>query len=272
MLHIERKIAVVVAVILGAFAVLLTNVYFKKREAQFAVETKAVLVAAKEIPSGAVVDYEMLAFKSVPIKFIEPGALKAKELAVGKTALVAIMAGEQVLNTKLATPETGLTLASKTPPGKRAITIGFEATSAVGGMIRPGDHVDVLASFKKPPITLTLFQDILVLAVGTEMVPKQPKKEDAKVQRPSKETITLALSPQEIQIFNVADEHGKIQLTLRPRIEQGKALASVDLSNLPSVVDLNTLLQLYIKRPVVEEPQVEVIRGLKKEIIPIPKK
>lgn len=269
MLHIERKIAIIVAIILGALAVLLTNFYFKKREAQFAVETKAVLVAAKEISRGAVIDYEMLAFKTVPLKFIEPGALKAKELAVGKTALVTIMAGEQVLQTKLAAPETGLTLAAKTPPGKRAITISFEATSAVGGMIKPADHVDVLASFKKPAIALTLFQDILVLAVGTEMFPKQAKDDD-KAQRPGKQTITLALSPQEVQILNVADEHGKIQLTLRPRMEKGKALPTVDLSSLPSVVDFNTLLQLYIKRPPVETPQVEVIRGLKREMTPIP--
>ncbi|NQS99556.1 MAG: SAF domain-containing protein, partial [Candidatus Omnitrophica bacterium] len=97
MIHIERKVAIIVAAVLGLAAVLLTNMYFRQREAQFSVSTKPVLVAAKEISQNAVIDYGMLAFKTVPVKFIQPGALRARELAVGKTAIVKIMAGEQVL-------------------------------------------------------------------------------------------------------------------------------------------------------------------------------
>lgn len=272
----ERKWAIITAVVLGLLAVFLTNIYFRQQETQVQVKEARVLVAAKDISKGATIDYDMLAFKNIPLNFIQRGALTSKESAVGKTALLTIVAGEQILVTKLAAPGAGLTLAGKTPPGKRAVTIGLETASAVGGMIRPADHVDVLAVFTNPPITLTLFQDVLILAVGQEMVPTEEKRERTKTDREgassaARTTVTLALTPQQVQFLTVAMQHGKIRLTLRPRMEVGKALPPPDLSNLPAAVDLNTLLQFYIRRPEAA-PIVEVIRGLKKEVTPVPAK
>ncbi|MBU3933748.1 MAG: Flp pilus assembly protein CpaB [Candidatus Omnitrophica bacterium] len=273
----ERKWAIIIAAVLGLLAVFLTNIYFRQQKTQVPVPVREaqVLVAAKDISRGATIDYDMLAFKMMPLNFIQPRALTSKESAVGKTALATIMASEQILVTKLAAPGAGLTLAGKTPPGKRAVTINLEAASAVGGMIRPADHVDVLAIFSAPAITLTLFQDVLVLAVGQEMVPTEEKKERTRVGREAtstaRRTVTLALTPQQVQILTVAIEQGKIRLTLRPRMETGEALPAVDLSNLPPAIDLNTLLQFYIRRPEAA-PSVEVIRGLKKEVTPVPAK
>lgn len=267
----ERRLAIIVAAVLGVLAVLMTNIYFKQKEARLRPAPAGapgvqVLVAARDISRGATVDYDMLAFKAVPVNFVEPKVLQTKEAAVGKTAAVTISAGEQILPSKLTTPGKDLTLAVKTPPGKRAFTITLEETSAVGGMLSPGDHVDVLAIFTKPSITLTLFQDVLILAVGREMVPTKRKSSSGK------EPITLALTPQEVQVLTVAMDAGKIRLTLRPRSEIGKAMSQVDLSNLPPAIDLNTLIQLYIGQFQQMSPAqtVEVIRGLKKETTAFP--
>jgi len=277
----ERKWAIIIAAILGLLAVFLTNFYFQQKEARLQLQRGKevqVLVAAKDISRGTTIEYDMLAFKLMPINFIQPGVLQSKESAVGKTALGTIMAGEQVLATKLATPGTGLTLAGKTPPGKRAFTVSLDAASTVGGMVRPGDHVDVLAVFIQPPVTLTLFQDILVLAVGEAMVAEQKERAGWREKAPSsvaKGNITFALSPQEVQILTVAMQHGKINLTLRPRMESGEALPQVDLSQLPPAIDLNTLFQIYIggmqeMAPPPPTSSVEVIRGLEKEDVPMP--
>lgn len=267
----ERKWAVIAAIVLGLLAVLLTNMYFRQREARLRVKTIPILVAAEDISKGAVIDYNTLAFMAMPVNFIQPGALRAKESAVGKTAVATIMAGEQILSTKLVAPGSGLTLAGKTPAGKRAFTIGVDAASAVGGMIRPGDHVDLLAIFTNPPITLALFQDILVLAVGQEMVPEETGRRRGKetVSAVRRESITLALTPQEVQVLTVAMEQGKIRLTLRPRQEAAGALPVVDLRQLPPALNLKTLLQFYIRNPK-PPPTVEVIRGLEKEMAPVP--
>lgn len=273
---IGRKWAIVIAIILGLAAVILTNIYLEQSKEEAVVEEARILIAARDISKGEVIDYDMLAFKTMPVTFIQPGALTSKERAVGKTATATIIAGEQILTTKLAAPETGLTLAAKTPPGKRAITIGLDAASAVGGMVGPGDHVDVLAIFSAPSITVTLFQDILVLAVGQRIVaePEERRPRREEVLGIGRETVTLALTPQEVQILILATEQGKIRLTLRPRMETGEVLPQVDLTNLPPIIELNTLLQLYIRRPpaeMVEPPtQVEVIRGLQKEVTPLP--
>lgn len=265
----KRTWAIVAAAVLGLLAVVLTNVYLQRQKPP-PEEMTSVLVAASEITKGAVIEHNMLVLQPTPVKFVQPGALRAREIAVGKTAMVTIMAGEQILATKLAQPEAGLTLAGKTPPGKRAFALGLEPASAVGGFIRPGDHVDVLAIFTAPVITITLFQDVLVLAVGKEMVAEEEKKGGGdSVSR--RESVTLALTPQEVQIISVAIEQGKIRLTLRPRQEEGKAMPAVDLSQLPPAVDINTLLQFYIRRAVEPQPSVEVIRGLKKEITPLPR-
>lgn len=267
----ERKWAIVVAVVAGLLAVFLTNFYFQRWKARFRVEEAPILIAARDIARGSVIDYKMLALQATPVKFIQPGALSSRESAVGKTAITTIMAGEQILATKLARPGAGLSLAGKTPPGKRAVTVGLEAASAVGGMISPGDHVDVLAIFTNPAVIISLFQDILVLAVGQQMVPqvagRARRGEDDALSR--RESVTLALTPQEVRILTVAMEQGKIRLTLRPRMEKVTGIHKVDLSNLPPAIDLPTLLQFYIRRPEVG-PSVEVIRGLKKELTPVP--
>ncbi len=271
----QKKWALIVAVVLGLLAVFLTNVYLEQKGAKPPVKEAQVLIASKDISKGAAIEYDMLASKVIPVNFVQPGALTSRESAVGKTVLATIMAGEQILRTKLATG-TSLTLAVKTPPGKRAVTISLESASSVGGMVSPADHVDVLAIFTTPAVTLTLFQDVLVLAVGQQMVPEEAerKRRDEKAPAPSaKGTVTLALTPQEVQVLTVAMQHGNIRLTLRPRMETGKALPTVDLSNLPPAIDLNTILQLYIRRPEAQMgPQVEVIRGLKKEVTPVPTK
>ena len=268
-----RKLAVIIAVSCGLLAVLLTNFYFQQQAKEKHVDEAAVVVAASDIAKGALIEYEMLTFKKMPVEFIQPGALNVRERAIGKTALATIMQGEQVLTTKLAAPGTGLTLAGKTPPGKRAVTIGLENVMAVGGMVYPGDHVDVLGIFKNPPITLTLFQDVLILAVGQQMVPARgASRQDSQTFSPrGKNIITFAMTPQEVQILTVAMEQGKIGLTLRPQMEVGRALPTIDLSNLPPVVTFQTLLQLYTMTTPPDEtgPKVEIIRGLKKEITPI---
>lgn len=268
----EQKLRIIVAAVLGIVAVSLGYVYWQHKEASMRVEEVGILVAAKDISRGALIDHDMLEFMAVPVKLVSPGVLGSRDSAIGKTAQVNIMAGQQILSTNLAAPGSGLTLAGKTPPGKRAVSISLNAASAVGGMIKPGDHVDVLAVFTTPAMTITLFQNTLVLAVGQEMVPSaegRGRRRDDAVLPTSRSTVTLALSPQQVQIISVAMEQGKILLTLRPRMEEKTFLPVIDLSNLPAAIDFNTLLQFYIRRPE-PGPSVEIIRGLKKEITPMP--
>jgi pilus assembly protein CpaB len=285
----ERKWIVIVAV-LGALAIFLTyfylqlnGLYVQQKQVPSQSEKTQVLIATQDIPQGTAIAEEMVGFKTVPADFVEPGALKSLEAAVGKISAVVIMSGEQILATKLvppsppkpvpAKPQIDRTLAGKMPAGTRAFTLDLDAAACVGGMVKPGDHIDVVASFSEPPITLTLLEDILVLAVGQEIVSAETEGEQARqpegVDIVDVGTITLALSPQQVQKLGVAMEHGRIQLTLRAGAEAEEITSPIEQNKLSSAIDLNSLLEDYIKPPE-QVPSVEVIRGLKRELTPLP--
>jgi len=260
----KRSWVIIVAIALGAGAVFLVNYYIKEREKRYLVGMglRPVLVATKEIPKRTIIRPDMVKVIGFPSKFIQPQAINSPERAVGLMSLAPIMPNEQILETKLSPPEeVVVSLAIKIPPGRRAVTIKVDAISAAGGFIRPGDYVDILGTFtvKKEPVTVILFQNVLVLAVGGETV--------AGVARPGRvSTVTLALTPEEAGFITIATKEGEICLVLR-------AKADKEVETVP-VVDREALLKQFLpppeEVPLEERPTVEVFRGLKKEIVPLP--
>ena len=127
--------------------------------------------------------------------------------------------------------------AVETPSGKRAVTILIDSLSAVGGLITPGDVVDIIAHLKVPKdegsegkqksVTSMLFQNIKVLAVGTQYEGlKQPPAYD--VQQKSRSlNVTLALNPDEAGLLTFAQANGKVQLALRSPNERGTKMLQV---------------------------------------------
>ncbi len=122
-------------------------------------------------------------------------------------------------------------LALKTPEGKRAITVNITTLAAVGGLLNPGDFVDVLAHLDLPTdavtqvdasgkqdvskmqkTTLTLFQNIQILAIGSNV--DSPSDFDGQ-QKTTSLTITFAVDPEQAELLTFAELHGKLQLVLR---------------------------------------------------------
>ncbi|MCA9401217.1 MAG: Flp pilus assembly protein CpaB [Candidatus Omnitrophica bacterium] len=118
----------------------------------------------------------------------------------------------------------------KVPPGKRAITLNIDSLSAVGGLIDPGDIVDIIAELNMPDqdnpkvkqkVTSVLFQKVLVLAVGSRFNPAvQAPQKYAQQQKARSLHITLAVTPEEAGLLTFAQRRGKLQLTLRSPIEE----------------------------------------------------
>jgi len=128
-------------------------------------------------------------------------------------------------------PVQRMVFSLRTPPGKRALTIKIKSLSAVGGLVNPGDYVDIIAHLNIPDeddnkakknkekLITVLFQNIQVLAVGTNYDPlgEIPLYE---IQQKSKSlNITLALSPEEAGLLTFAEAHGELQLSLRSAAE-----------------------------------------------------
>ena len=122
-----------------------------------------------------------------------------------------------------AMPITGLAL--RTPPGKRAFTIMIDSLAAVGGLISPGDYVDVLGhlnipdpiSGKQETVTAIVFQNIQIIAVGTNLQQVPGGYEQQAGARSL--NVTFSFDPEQIGLVAFAQKNGSLQLVLRPPAE-----------------------------------------------------
>ena len=284
---LRRRMPILFALVMGVVAVLFMNQWRENVVRQVAIERNRlmqnyrepvkVLVLAKDLLPNTTLEEAHLELTDVPEKFIQPYAARTPRDVLGLVTAVPMAKGEQVLLNKLRRPDeapTGSTLAGLTPEGKRAVTIGVDAITGVGGFVRPGDEVDVLWMLKLPQagggppsdqvVMLTLLQKISVLAVGGQMVGRPAAVGENQQQAPRDSTVTLALSPQETTFLLFAREQGRIQLSLRPKQGEPQEVA------VPPT-NINTLLEakLGIKPSPPPKParQVEVYKGLKRDVV-----
>lgn len=124
------------------------------------------------------------------------------------------------------------------PPGKRAVTIQVDTLSAVGGLLSPGDFVDVIAALRVPEeinaekaktkeVITVLFQNLQVLAVGALFKPSGGTELYENRQKSKSVNVTLAVSPEEAALLTFAETNGKLQLSLRSSAEQDRQLLQV---------------------------------------------
>ena len=129
-------------------------------------------------------------------------------------------------------------LSLMTPVGRRAYTVRIDPLSAVGGMINPGDFVDILAHMNMPDpvtnkterITSMIFQNVRVLAVGTNL---QTTGGYEQQQAAGALNITFALTPEEASLMSFLDKNGQMVLVLRgPSETQIETIQKADWQNL----------------------------------------
>jgi pilus assembly protein CpaB len=276
---------------------LLLNVYLRRRETEIWERMKqaqqktqpaavpeeigVVLLAKSDIPPQTPITPEDLLIKEIPVKYIQPGAVTSLAEVIGQISNMPIVAGEQILRTKLLPPgKIGKSLSEITPKGKRAVTVTVDNISSISGLLKPGDYVDVSALLS-PPLgskwpeakeeasrLVLLFQGVEVLAVGSEVVaPSSDSSGEEKARKISTgaRTATLALDPQEAVLLSFVQEHSKIKLALRASEDvQTESIKPADWDSL--------FEYLYPSRgPDLEGKQavVEIYRGLKREVIPL---
>ncbi len=223
----KRKISIILALVLALTGVFMVRNYISQTEKKFVKEEKKgyAVIAKAYIPAGTTIDESMLAFATIPEKYLQPKFLNSMSLAVGKRAMADIFEGEQIMSTKLTLAVKDSSLAMRTPQGKRAITLTIPFLSAVGGKIRAGDYVDMIGAFPYNSqidgkvvtelVSVTLFQNVLVLGVEGGAPAERGKPAPA----PTDLMLTLALSPREASLLSYALDQGRLRLVLRPPLE-----------------------------------------------------
>ena len=128
-----------------------------------------------------------------------------------------------------------ISLAYKTPEGKRAVTVMIDSLSAVGGLLNAGDFVDIIAHLNVPApgavvpeakkntntLTAMVFQSLQVLAVNTNI--DETGYYDEQQAAPALK-VTFAVDPQEAGLLVFADKNGKLELALRSPNERDKQM------------------------------------------------
>ena len=128
------------------------------------VETKDVLVAARDLPPRSALTAADVKIQKYPVDLVPPTALAKPEDVIGKIAQTSLSAGEPILPSRFAAagaasftvfppnaqPPAGQAIPAGTPD-YRAMSITVADALAAGGAVQVGDIVDVLFTFSLDP-------------------------------------------------------------------------------------------------------------------------
>jgi pilus assembly protein CpaB len=179
-------------------------------------EAVSVLVVSGPITKGTRADDIASKVKSamVPANVVAKGAVTSIQALAGQVAIVDLQPGEQVLQSRFAPPTAAAS--AGIPPGLLQVTVPIDLARAVGGQIRAGDTVGVVASFDDPPTSRMILQKVLVTGVRTDAgVPVKTNAQDAS---PAAKGlfVTLALDAPSVERVVFAAEHGRLWLSQEP--------------------------------------------------------
>jgi len=293
----RQRIVLIIGIVLALGAVLMTMVYIdqqrkidrarlQKNWENLQANQTAVLVAKKDIPRGSPVDETMFSTEIVLNKYVQPQAVTSMDRIAGMLTIAPVSKGEQISLTKLSNVKNAGVLSEVTPVGKRAITISVDNISALAGMIKAGNYVDIIAMLPDAIMTtdgkqvvqttaISLFQNVLVLAVGQETgTAPQARSRYAKEggeKQESSPLITIALDPKEANLIAYVQEIGKVRLVLRsPADSKVEDLKPANWNALLEyIASKNPAPRQEEKEEIKPTGYVEVYRGTSKEQVPI---
>ena len=117
-------------------------------------------------------------------------------------------------------------LPAQTRSGWRAVSIPVSSVTSVSGLIRPNNFVDVIGTFHFPDargdssldtVTMTILQRVKVLATGADIGYASQNGAQSGVAPVSRSysTVTLELTPKEVEMIIFAQQKGSLTLSLR---------------------------------------------------------
>jgi pilus assembly protein CpaB len=195
--------------------------------------TREALVAARPIPAGTLLRLEDMAWGEVPAaEVLATNILRgtASETDfVGSVTRRAFREREPLAASALVKPGDRDFLVAALAPGSRAISIAVDAAQSESGLMLPGDRVDVVLTqtFNTPgtadprlrSVSETVLHDLRIIAVDQTLNPNakpaEPRLGAGAADFRLPKTITLEVTEQQAEMLLVADQLGKVQLTLR---------------------------------------------------------
>lgn len=118
-------------------------------------------------------------------------------------------------------------LPAQTRSGWRAVSVPVSSVTSVSGLIRPNNYVDVIGTFHFPDtkgdssrdtVTMTILQRVKVLATGSDLGYVSQNGAQANgiaAAGRAYSTVTLELTPKEVEMIVFAQQKGSLTLSLR---------------------------------------------------------
>ena len=202
-----------------------------------------VVVASVDIAAGTRIVEGMVETKDIAADTVLAGVFPDTEGVIGQVVRVPLVAGEQVILTKVTATGAAIAdgenppLAFVIPEGKRAVSIQVSNVIGASGLIRPGDYVDVILAVQiqvgsgdgnsdgsQNQIAQTILQNVLVLSVDQDVTravvsegEAAPVVGDGTEVNSEATTVTLAVSPAHGEVLTVAEACATPRLALALR-------------------------------------------------------
>jgi pilus assembly protein CpaB len=251
----RQIILLALAVVAGIVAFLTSKTYLENQEKKILAKYQEVevIIAKEDIPIGTKIDFNLLDHATMvgspavaaAVQATRDNALRIQGFPVQRhikkgepifwADVVSSVAGEYMLSSMLRKGDVTVdaqTFKRVQRVGMRAISIPVDLVASVTQMVIPGDRVDIIGTFTFPSakpdptldtVTLTILQDVLVLATGKATTrdlsnPALPPSARSGAGL-AYSTVTLEVSPQEAEMlaFAIRRGGGNLMLSLRHR-------------------------------------------------------
>lgn len=226
----KQKIVLIIAVGMGLLAFTLTKMYLtaERNKLYAKAEKVSVLVAREDLPRGTVLSTQNMHSEQVYKSSVNNTAFTSDKLPflIGKTLTIPLRKGTAVSWYHVGANLDELTgLAPTIRSGMRAISIPVSGETAVSGLVRPNDKVDILGTFsfiddvnpgEMKTVTFTVLQDVTILATGQETARAELEISSNSRKRNGYNTVTISVFPEEAELLAFAmNVKGSLMLSLR---------------------------------------------------------
>jgi len=270
----KQRWVLVVSVIVGLVAFWLTQQYFRAKLRALAAMREAIeasaqrvgaLAVGRDLPVGSVLKRDDLKWTEILKSEVGRNVILTNDIedVIGKKTTINLLRGDTLFWSYLDVPfRPGAGLASMINERMRAVSISVSGSAAVSGLVQPNDRVDILGTFYFPSktapqsgemevVTLTLLQDVTVLAVGQTLAKQTYEGRDRRAAQTGYSTVTLEVSPREAELLVFAETmKGRLTLSLRnpADVSYEENLPPVDFEHVEKKIqDLNAIRQREIR-------------------------
>lgn len=217
-----------IAGVAGIFA----RAYFSEQTAEAAIEPvltgPKIIVADRALEVGAFVTAQDVRWQATESEdeviisqhFVEGAA--TLETMVGAVVRRRLDIDQPVTVAQIIKPGQRGFLAAVLRPGMRAVTVEIDKVSGNSGLVFPGDHIDLILTLElkdaddrisRSLASETILSDVRVIAMGQRV--QSFATMDAEPDERPATTATLEVAPEHAERIHVAQELGRLALSLR---------------------------------------------------------